>query len=89
MSHVVKYSPHLISKTDSSIFETIVARAIGLQLLLSDNTSNRVSPLCSESKYIQIETKDELSLGKFIDELQQADIISHLSQDTSSDPNEN
>ena len=26
---------------------------------------------------------------KFIDELQQADIISHLSQDTSSDPNEN
>ena len=46
-------------------------------------------PLCSESKYIQIETKDELSLGKFIDELQQADIINHLSQDTSSDPNEN
>ena len=51
--------------------------------------NNRVSPLCSESKYIKIETKDELSLGKFIDELQQADIISHLSQDTSSDPNEN
>ena len=51
--------------------------------------NNRVSPLCSESKYIQIETKDELSLGKFIDELQQADIINHLSQDTSSDPNEN
>ena len=51
--------------------------------------NNRVSPLCSESKYIQIETKDELSLGKFIDELQQADIISHLSQDTSTDPNEN
>ena len=45
--------------------------------------NNRVSPLCNESKYIQIETKDELSLGKFIDELQQADIIIHLSQDTS------
>ena len=43
----------------------------------------------SESKYIQIETKEELSLGKFIDELQQADIINHLSQDHSSDPNEN
>ena len=51
--------------------------------------NNRVFPLCNESKYIQIETKDELSLGKFIDELQQADIINHLSQDTSSDPNEN
>ena len=30
-----------------------------------------------------------MSLGKLIDELQQADIINHLSQDTSSDPNEN
>ena len=35
----------------------------------------------NESKYIQIETKDESSVGKFIDELQQADIINHLSQD--------
>ena len=40
-------------------------------------------------KYIQIETKDELSLGKFIDELQQAEIINHLSQDIFSDPNKN
>ena len=30
-----------------------------------------------------------MSLGKFIDELQQADIINYLSRDTSSDPNEN
>ena len=30
-----------------------------------------------------------MSLGKFIDELQQTDIVNHLSQETSSDPNEN
>ena len=52
------------------------------------HTCNNIS-LCNESKYTQIETKDELSLGNYIDELQQADIINHLSQDTSSDPNEN
>ena len=40
--------------------------------------------MCNDLKYIQIETKNELSLGKFIDELQQSDIINHLSQDTSS-----
>ena len=52
------------------------------------HTCNNI-PLCNESKYTQIEAKDELSLGNYIDELQQADIINHLSQDTSSDPNEN
>ena len=43
--------------------------------------------LCKKSKYIQIETKDERSLSRFLDDLQDADIIIKLNQNTLSDPN--
>ena len=51
--------------------------------------NNKASPLCKESKYIQIETKDERSLSRFLDDLQDADIINKLDQNTLSDPNKN
>ena len=37
------------------------------QLIFTCN--NKVSLLCNESTYIQIETKDELCLGKFIEQI--------------------
>ena len=33
--------------------------------------NNKATPLCKESKYIQIETKDERSLSRFLDDLQE------------------
>ena len=51
--------------------------------------NNKATPLCKESKYIQIETKDERSLSRFLDDLQDADIINNLNQNTLSDPNKN
>ena len=51
--------------------------------------NNKATPLCKESKYIQIETKDERSLNRFLDDLQDADIINKLDQNTLSDPNKN
>ena len=51
--------------------------------------NNKATPLCKESKYIQIETKDERSLSRFLDDLQDADIINKLDQNTLSDPNKN
>ena len=51
--------------------------------------NNKTTPLCKESKYIQIETKDERSLSRFLDDLQDADIINKLDQNTLSDPNKN
>ena len=32
--------------------------------------NNKATPLCKESKYIQIETKHERSLSRFLDDLQ-------------------
>ena len=51
--------------------------------------NNKATPLCKESKYIQIETKDKRSLSRFLDDLQDADIINKLDQNTLSDPNKN
>ena len=51
--------------------------------------NNKATPLCKESKYIQIETKDERSLNRFLDDLQDADIINKLDQNTLSNPNKN
>ena len=51
--------------------------------------NNKATPLCKESKYIQIETKDERCLSRFLDDLQDANIINKLNQNTLSDPNKN
>ena len=48
--------------------------------------NNKATPLCKESNYIQIETKDERYLSRFLDHLQDADIIDKLDQNTLSDP---
>ena len=50
------------------------------------NCNNKATTLCKESKYIQIETKDERSLSRLLDDLQDADIINKLDQNTLSDP---
>ena len=51
--------------------------------------NNKATPLYKESKNIQIETKDERSLSRFFDDLQDADIINKLDQNILSDPNKN
>ena len=48
--------------------------------------NNKATPLCKEWKYIQ---NDERSLSRFLDDLQDADIINKLDQNTLSDPNKN
>ena len=40
--------------------------------------NNKATPLCKESKYIQFKTKDERSLSRFLDDLQDADVIKKL-----------
>ena len=66
---------------DKHISGIIVNKISDHQTIFTGN--NRRSPLCMESKYMPLGTKDKLSLGKF------SNIMNHLNQDTFSDPNEN
>ena len=66
---------------DKHISGIIVNKISDHQTIFTCN--NKRSPLCKESKYMSIRTKDKLSLGKFIN------IMSYLNRDTFSDPNEN
>ena len=79
-SKVINFlSPHVVR----------VLRALHNGPSLALEVSLLSTPLCKELKYIQIETKDERSLSRFLDDLQDADIINKLDQNTLSDPNKN
>ena len=65
-------------------FDMVISSGFHPKITLPTRITDRSSTLIDN-----ILTNDELSLDKFIDELQQADIINHLSQDTSSATNEN
>ena len=43
----------------------------------------------SEKKFITVETKDDVSLNKFIDELKTGDIVVKMDHDVNADPNSN
>ena len=43
----------------------------------------------SEKKFITVETKDDVSLNKFIDELKTGDIVAKMDHDVNADPNSN
>ena len=43
----------------------------------------------SEKKFITVETKDDVSLNKFIDELKTGDIVAKMDLDVNADPNSN
>ena len=43
----------------------------------------------SEKKFITVETKDDVSLNIFIDELKTGDIVAKIDHDVNADPNNN
>ena len=65
-------------------FDMVISSGFHPKITLPTRITDRSSTLIDN-----ILTNDELSLDKFIDELQQADIINNLSQDTSLATNEN
>ena len=57
---------------DNHVSGILINKISDHQPICTCNT--KATPLCKVSKYLQIETKDERSLSRFLDDLQDADI---------------
>ena len=93
--------PTRICDTSSTLIDQIYTNTINTQDIsgiftshISDHqaifTSTNTSLLkYGEKQYIHIETKDDASLNKFINELKNLDIVGKLNREANADPNHN
>ena len=78
------YTNILNNRDKSGIFTTHISDH---QAIFTDTNVGLMG--FSEKKFITVETKDDVSLNKFIDELKTGDIVAKMDHDVNADPNSN
>ena len=78
------YTNVLNNKDKSSIFATHISDH---QAIFTSTNVGLTG--CIEKKFITVETKDDVSLNRCIDELKTGDIVAKIDHDVNADPNSN